>query len=588
VAGIHVRYPAGWVYDEDAVSVFFAEDDAALDLNDPSVVPLFVFLASPPEDVSGELGTPVTPQALLDDVAFDICSDDCQLGESERWRFGDLTGVGTTLRWTDTWSGNLVDGYIAAAVGDEVAGVALGVAPADEWPLYAPVFRSMLESLTFSPPERPEAVERGPIRAGQTTRGTLAPGGVDAWTFEAREGEYATVRLDAIDADALDPYLALYDAGTLLVEDDDSGEGANALIVDFRLDADGTYYIYVSAYSGSGDYRLSLDLSDEPSGGGDVAYGETVVGILPGSGVHTWTFDGRGGDEVRIEMNAADSDGALDPYLDLYSPDDELLISDDDSGGNLNALIDYYILPQDGVYQIVASDISGNPGAYELTLKLTELRVAGSLEYGHVVTAALEEGGRHHWLFEGQQGEVVTILMNALDEELDAYLELFAPTGERLITDDDSGGGTDPAVVEFLLPASGAYRIVARGYDIEDAGGYTLQVESVELVMEGALVYGQTVVGSLEEGERQYWTFDGRNGDVITISMTAFDEELAAFLELVAPDGRQVASDDDSGGGANAEIRAVELPLTGAYRVVARGYSRMSAGKYELTLTGPR
>ena len=53
--------------------------------------------------------------------------------------------------------------------------------------------------------------------------------------------------------------------------------------------------------------------------------------------------------------------------MELYSADGELLTYDDDSGGDMDAWIEYFILPADGSYTIIASDIAGEAGTYELT-----------------------------------------------------------------------------------------------------------------------------------------------------------------------------------------------------------------------------
>jgi hypothetical protein len=169
---------------------------------------------------------------------------------------------------------------------------------------------------------------------------------------------------------------------------------------------------------------------------------------------------------------------------------------------------------------------------------------------------------------------------------LDPYLELFAPYGEQVVIDDDSGGGSNAAIREFALSHTGTYRVVARGYSDVHTGEYQLTLEVAQLEAEGNLIPGQAIVATLEPGSRQHWLFEGESGDIVTISMIALDDDLDAYLELFAPDGEQVATDDDSGGGFNAAILEFELPLTGTYRVVARSYSEYSTGEYELTLTG--
>ncbi|GAG17726.1 unnamed protein product, partial [marine sediment metagenome] len=237
-----------------------------------------------------------------------------------------------------------------------------------DWASYEPIFQDMFASLEFFPPEVPEPVERGPIQPGESVEGVLSLGGVDVWYFEAEEGQYLTIRLDAVDLDALDTYLEIYDEDEAwIAEDDDGGEGANSLIMDLRTDESGTYYIHALTYSGEGDYTLSLEIAEKPSGGGEIGYGETVEGVLTGSAQHEWVFDGEEGDTVNIAMNAVDED--LDCYLELYGPDGMWLTDDDDSGGNSNAEISKFELPLSGTYRIVARGYSDEDvGKYELIL----------------------------------------------------------------------------------------------------------------------------------------------------------------------------------------------------------------------------
>jgi serine protease Do len=93
--------------------------------------------------------------------------------------------------------------------------------------------------------------------------------------------------------------------------------------------------------------------------------------------------------------------------------------------------------------------------------------------------------------------------------------------------------------------------------------------------------------GTLDPGLRHHWLFEGEEGEIVTIYLIAVNGDWDTFLELYAPDGDQVMIDDDSGGDSNAAILGFELPLTGSYRVVARGFSSFDTGEYELTLTKP-
>lgn len=468
-AGFSILYPEDWVYYEAFGSVYFAETEEALDVSDPSEVPILVILTGSPEDIEDEFGSTATPQDLLDAVLEDICGEECEVGESETWVFGETPGAG--VDWSGSSDGTRVHGYLIAAVGEEVVGIGLGVSPEADWPSYEPIFLDMFASLEIFPPEEPEPVERGTIQPGETVEGTLSLGGVDIWNFDAQKGQYVTIRLDAADPYVLDTYLELYDAGGFwLADDDDSGMDTNSVIAGFLIADSGTYYIHASAYDGEGDYTLTLEIAEEPSGGGEIEYGETAQGTLALGDRHEWTFDGEKGDVVTIAMNAG---GDQDTFLELYGPDDVFLTDDDDSGEDYNALIEYYELPSDGTYRIVAcGGLFGVEGAYELTLRLTQMVIEGTLDYGDEVEVTLTSGTRHHWLFDGERGDVVTISMTS--DDFDTYLELFAPDGVREMYDDDSGGDGNAEIFELELPLSGTYRIIARGYGDDDVGKYTL------------------------------------------------------------------------------------------------------------------
>ncbi len=582
VTGLRVLYPADWAYEAEAEGVFFSESNEMLVSGAMSEAPFFIVLANTPDEIEYEFGTVETAQDLLDAVLDGLCEEGCEVGESEPRTFGEVPGVGVQASWFDTLSEVRIQGYFIAAVSDEVAGVGLGAASEDNWASYETIFEDMFASLEFFPPELPEPVERGTIQPGDTARGTLALGERDVWTFDAQEGQYVTIWLDADNSEELDTYLELYDERDVVIaEDDDGGTDTNSLIFDFPIDTSGTYYVHALPYSGEGDYVLGLEIADALSGGGEIEYGETVEGALRG-GTHEWEFYGAAEDEISIMMRVLE--GGLDCYLELYSPDGDWLISDDDSGADLDALIEYFVLPMDGLYRIVASDLSGEPGEYELTLEMGQLEITGELVPDQTVAATLEQGVRHHWLFEGKPGDVVNISITALDKDLDTYLELYAPNGEQVTTDDDSGGGSNAAILDFELLRAGPYRVVVRGYNDEEAGEYELVVEVAQLEIEGNLVPGQAVAATLEQGSRHHWLFEGELGDIVDISIVGIDEDMDTYLELYAPDGEQVMTDDDSGEGANAAILEFELPDAGTYRVVVRGYSSEQTGEYELTL----
>ncbi|WP_017719804.1 trypsin-like peptidase domain-containing protein [Kamptonema formosum] len=99
---------------------------------------------------------------------------------------------------------------------------------------------------------------------------------------------------------------------------------------------------------------------------------------------------------------------------------------------------------------------------------------------------------------------------------------------------------------------------------------------------------GQPVAGKLGPGSLtlradssffDIYTFEGRAGQRVTLEMTS--QEIDPFLILLNPRGRDVAQDNDGGGGNSARIVAT-LPATGKYTVIANSSQAGESGAYSL------
>jgi serine protease Do len=88
--------------------------------------------------------------------------------------------------------------------------------------------------------------------------------------------------------------------------------------------------------------------------------------------------------------------------------------------------------------------------------------------------AKLSDGSTYQaWTFVGAAGEQMQL--DVLSADFDAYAIIQDSNGNRLASDDDSGGGTN-ARITFTLPYSGAYRLVANAYRVGAYGNYTISV----------------------------------------------------------------------------------------------------------------
>ncbi len=225
-----------------------------------------------------------------------------------------------------------------------------------------------------------------PMRYGESRFGTLSHAQYERfYSFNAEVGDLITISMDRGASGDLDSYLILADAAfTPIQEDDDSGaEFQDALITDYRIPAAGRYHIIATRFDGgrgatSGEYRLSLDILDDPfvdvpTDAVSLSYGTSVSGKISADNEDDlYAFYGRRGEVISISMTRVD--GNLDAYLELLNAAQEVATRNDDTGGSQNSLIDNFSIPATGMYYIKArrySGADGNPntaGSYVLVL----------------------------------------------------------------------------------------------------------------------------------------------------------------------------------------------------------------------------
>lgn len=150
------------------------------------------------------------------------------------------------------------------------------------------------------------------------------------------------------------------------------------------------------------------------------------------------------------------------------------------------------------------------------------------------------------------------------EEELDSGSQIFL---------NGSAGKAFGVSSGTIVAASGSLSMPSEGAQPpsppSDGDTVTENVRSIS--------YGETVTGRVTEddpegdrGPQEPITFQGSEGDVITIHMLA-DED--TFLYLQDPDGNLVARNDDGGSGYNSSITTYTLQSSGEYTVLATSYS---------------
>ena len=346
--------------------------------------------------------------------------------------------------------------------------------------------------------------------------------------FEANIAANSALRIDVIATSELDPIVTVTDAATgeVLAEDDDSGGELNSRVTvrgpdggsegrrvriavsSFSYDALGGEQGFGSEpNSGGFDLRLTT-LVYNPQSTRAIGWGTAVGGSLLGEEAHEFTFQGEVGQVLDVVLLAGDESG-LDPYLELKDEAGEVVASNDDSGGGLNARL-RHVMQGAGTYTIVAKAYGTGGGEY--TLRVGERREAivqapvqvigiGDTAEGRL-GEGYENGGIEPAFIDYQLsdemiaaivagGGQVTIRMEqgtdedpAFGNSLDPYINLGfdTPLGFASVDSDDDSGGNLNAMLPIDLSSIGSdptllarLRIRAQAFS-GSSGNYVLRV----------------------------------------------------------------------------------------------------------------
>jgi hypothetical protein len=234
------------------------------------------------------------------------------------------------------------------------------------------------------------------IAAGQPVTGQIADTDnvsdeddafYDAYTFSGRAGQRITVTLESDDFDTMLRVGRM--EGTAFEElesdDDGAGEGTNSMLR-MTLEEDGEYVIRVSPLGeGSGAYTLRLEeraAARGPQPAQPLQAGVRAQGVLndddavleaDNSYYDLWSYQGREGEAVKIQMTSDD----FDTYVAIgrmVNGTWEEVASMDDGGEGTNTLLEV-TLPATGEYVIRANSFGAEEtGDYTLLIETSRDR----------------------------------------------------------------------------------------------------------------------------------------------------------------------------------------------------------------------
>jgi hypothetical protein len=218
------------------------------------------------------------------------------------------------------------------------------------------------------------------------------------------------------------------------------------------------------------------------------------------------------------------------------------------------------------------------------------------IDYGASVAGSVsDEIPSRYFRFDASRGDVITVTLNTEAGNLDPALTLVDAQQIELAQDDDGDDGRNARIAAFTVPRSGIYYLLATrhdGVEGQTSGEFTLELSGRPGVVGGRaleIVYGASVSGLIDESRvLEEYVFFGQQGDVITITMERTTGNLDSLVTLYDSDRKQIAFDDDSGGGEkDSVIERFVLPSNDMYILVASRFERekgTTSGAYILSL----
>ncbi len=369
---------------------------------------------------------------------------------------------------------------------------------------------------TTDTPASPVAAQ--PITANTPTIVELTGQGAVDLTYMAPGAETINVTARSVVANTVDPTVEVIgpDGQTLAFNDDhspsvtDGNLGAfDSAIQDLALPGAGAYTIRVGSYnnSGLGEVEVLVESAASSVAPPALAESEIVPGSLASGGTFAYSFTANAGETITLA--ARDLSNTLDPSLLLMDSQFNRVAENDDHASDDPALdqhdpkIQDFVIPADGVYNVLVSDDAGGEGAFQLVIirgggrvsDFAELEPASvaaieppaddpdAMRLGEAITLNLDGESAAARNFYGAAGQEITITARAVNPpDMDIYLTVFAPNGAQIAFNDDhwsgdtSLGQRDARIQTLTLPSDGAYRIeVDSWFDL--SGEVAVEVE---------------------------------------------------------------------------------------------------------------
>lgn len=315
---------------------------------------------------------------------------------------------------------------------------------------------------------------------GDYREGVLSPAGDHDWyRLNLTEGQGFRALLTTAEGNEglSDPYLTLYDAeGTLIISDDDGGDGLNAWL-EFSAPSAGAYYLEARGFNedATGRYAISITAGEIGASFDSAEYltpgPEGRASTIGAADDADWfTVEMVEGRTYRFNLDGLDEGALTDPVLTLFNSEGTQVAQDDDGGAGLNAYLTF-ASPTGGPYFAQVSSYDGGTGRY--MLRVTDTDVPGNIYTDEGLQSSgtdervsrIEmEGDLDYYRVDLEGGVRYQIGLNGHGDDAlaDPMLTIVDAENTTVTSDDDSGPGRN-ARLGFTPESTGVYYIQASG-----------------------------------------------------------------------------------------------------------------------------
>ena len=413
---------------------------------------------------------------------------------------------------------------------------------------HANAFSSCLVDVATLPPTSEDCVAT-PISPG-VVNGNLGPSdcrspsrGVDffadRYTFDATMGQQITLVMTPT-AGAFAGYIYLIGPDGYVIDQGDPGFGTTSRISGadssgfFTLPQTGRYIIEATSLNRgqSGNYQIALTFSE------CVLTATTSLQHFPAAG---------GTATVNVTVTGTGSCSTYAVGQDPATTGNSNWIIMAEGGGSGSRTLTFEVFPNTNTagrrtFMLVGQS-GGILGVGGIRIPITQSGTgpdcsSTAISFGQTINGELGAGDCHspvrgsgfladRYTFNATAGQKVTITTNAALGDPDTFLVLLDPNGDALLTDDDSGGGSNSRIPggnrSLTLGLSGVYTIEVSGFLPTDDGPYSVTLSA------------DSAANTIQLSQSTFNVNEGPNSLAVTVNRTG-DTSLPASVDYATSD----------------------------------------------------